>query len=433
MDKKKLSFLILFTGLFILISGIYLGSDFITRMTMGYQQKGFTPLQRILTQMRVVIFYLSLLVYPHPSRLNLDHDFAVSYSLFSPFTTFLSLLFLIGSIALTIFLMRRNRLVSYAILWFFGNLVIESSITLCLSLPKREWEKWVTGLIILFTMLFSYWTYERASVWRGPFSLWMDAVKKSPHKTRPHNALGHAYEYNKGMLDEAISEYKKALAINPNYYKAHNNLGVAYARKGRLDEAISEYKKTLAIKPSFVEAYNNLGVAYARKGRLDEAISEYKRVLILKPRYAETYYNLGNAYDKMNSFDKAIAKYKRALILNPQYADAHNNLGATYIKKGMFDEAIAEYKQALAIKPRHTRAHYNLGTAYLKKGDLDKAISVYKQAIVIKPAYAEAHNNLAVAYYSKRNYRLAIIHCDKAVELGGKVNPKLLKLLKPHR
>jgi len=456
LDKKKLGFITLLGGLFILISGIYLRSDFISRIALQYQERGWTPLERVLTQLRVVIFYLSLLVYPNPSRLNIDHDFAISPSLLSPFTTFLSLLVILGSLAFALFFMKRNRLVSYAFLWFFGNLVIESSIIplelvfehriylpsmgliilvvgLCFSLSKREWEKWVSGFIILLIFLFSYWTYERASVWRGPLPLWMDAAKKSPYKARPHNALGYAYEYNKGMLDEAISEYKHALAINPNYFKAHNNLGVAYAKKGMLDEAISEYKKTLAIKPRYVDAHNNLGVAYSRKGMFDEAIAEYKRALSLKPRYPEAHFNLGNAYDKMKSFDKAIAEYKRALLLKPHYADARNNLGATYSSKGMFDEAISEYKQALAINPHHARAHFNLGTAYYKKGELDKAISEYKQAIVIKPDYGDAHNNLAVAYYSKGNYRLAIVHCDKAVELRVKVNPKLLKLLKPYR
>ena len=457
LDKKKLGFLLLLIGgLFILTAGIYIDSDFFSRMAQCYQQRGWTPLERVLTQLRVVIFYISLLIYPNPSRLNIDHDFAISPSLLSPFTTFLSLLVILGSLAFALFFMKRNRLVSYAFLWFFGNLVIESSIIplelvfehriylpsmgliilvvgLCFSLSKREWEKWVSGFIILLIFLFSYWTYERASVWRGQFPLWMDAAKKSPYKARPHNALGYAYEYNKGMLDEAISEYKHALAINPNYFKAHNNLGVAYAKKGMLDEAISEYKKTLAIKPRYVDAHNNLGVAYSRKGMFDEAIAEYKRALSLKPRYPEAHFNLGNAYDKMKSFDKAIAEYKRALLLKPHYADARNNLGATYSSKGMFDEAISEYKQALAINPHHARAHFNLGTAYYKKGELDKAISEYKQAIVIKPDYGDAHNNLAVAYYSKGNYRLAIVHCDKAVELRVKVNPKLLKLLKPYR
>ena len=59
------------------------------------------------------------------------------------------------------------------------------------------------------------------------------------------------------MLDEAISEYKKALSINSNLEGAHNNLGLVYRKKGMLNDAISEYKKALAINPND-ERYSNI-------------------------------------------------------------------------------------------------------------------------------------------------------------------------------
>jgi tetratricopeptide (TPR) repeat protein len=49
----------------------------------------------------------------------------------------------------------------------------------------------------------------------------------------------------KGVLDEAMSEYKKALTINPNFAKAHYNLGLAHESKGMLDEAISEFPSSI--------------------------------------------------------------------------------------------------------------------------------------------------------------------------------------------
>ncbi|MCK5256702.1 MAG: tetratricopeptide repeat protein, partial [Deltaproteobacteria bacterium] len=83
--------------------------------------------------------------------------------------------------------------------------------------------------------------------------------------------------------------------------------------------------------------------------------------------------------------------------------------------------------------PNLAEAHYNLGNAYHKKGELEKAISELKHAIAVKHDYAEAHSNLAVAFYYKGNYNLAIVHCNKAIEFGYSVNPKLLELLKPYR
>ncbi len=387
MNRKKLGLIMLVVGLFILISGIYLGSDFISRMALKYEHRGWTPLERVLTQFRVVVLYLTLLIYPHPSRLNVDHDLSISSSLFSPFTTFLSLLLIIGLLLLAVFQMRRNRLVSYAIFWFFGNLVIESSIIplvlvfehrvylpsmgliilvvgLCVGLSNREWKKWVAGLIILLVLLFSYWTYVRTSVWNGPVSLWMDAIKKSPYKTRPYFKLGEFYR-KKGRLDEAIAKFEQILSLDPNSVSTHNNLGLAYFRQGKLDEAISAYKKALSLNPNLAKVHSNLGDAYSKKDRLDEAISAYKK----------------------------------ALTINPNYAKVHNNLGDAYAKKGRLDEAIFACKKALAINPD----------------------------------YAVAHISLSEFYYYKRDYKAAITYCDKAIELGYSVDQNFLELLKPYR
>ena len=86
----------------IIISLIYLDYDPIVGILSAYKHRDFTLVQRVLTQSRVVIFYLGLLLWPHPSRLNLDHDFALSYSLTDPVTTLISMAFITALIALAI-------------------------------------------------------------------------------------------------------------------------------------------------------------------------------------------------------------------------------------------------------------------------------------------------------------------------------------------
>jgi len=126
-------------------------------------------------------------------------------------------------------------------------------------------------------------------------------------------------------------------------------------------------------------------------------------------------------------------KHKKALIKDSNNAKIHSNLGNTYMRKGMLDEAIAEFRQALSINPNLAGAHINLGNAYTKNGMLEEAIIEYKKALTINPNLVEAHTNLSVVYYTKKNYKLAILHCDKIVQLKGMANPKLLKLLEPYR
>ena len=94
----------------------------------GYKIRDFTLTERVLTQFRVVLYYLTLLLYPHPSRLNLDYDFPVSRTILDPPTTLLSIVIVLGLIGYAIWVARKRPLLSFCILWYFGNLVIESSI-----------------------------------------------------------------------------------------------------------------------------------------------------------------------------------------------------------------------------------------------------------------------------------------------------------------
>jgi tetratricopeptide (TPR) repeat protein len=149
--------------------------------------------------------------------------------------------------------------------------------------------------------------------------------------------------------------------------------------------------------------------------------------------FPKAYVQLGVFYVQEGRLDEAIQQYKKALSINPRYDEAHNNLGFVYINKGMFDEAIEELETTLTINPNLMEAHINLGLVYSKKGMPSEAIEEYKKALKINPDYAKAHNNLSVRYYYMGNYKLAIIHCDKAIELGLNVHPGFLKLLNPHR
>ena len=94
----------------------------------GYPNRTFTPLQRVLTEFRVVTFYLSQIFYPVPTRLSLLHDFNVSTSVFHPLTTLSSILFVLTLVALGLFWMGRRPVLSFAILFFIVNHLIESSV-----------------------------------------------------------------------------------------------------------------------------------------------------------------------------------------------------------------------------------------------------------------------------------------------------------------
>jgi tetratricopeptide (TPR) repeat protein len=240
----------------------------------------------VLTEFRVVIFYISLLIFPHPSRLNLDHNFALSHLLIDPITTLFAIGAIAGLLGVAIYTAKRQRLLSFCILWFLGNLVIESSVigleivfehrtylpSMLVGLMaivlvyRRIKPKWIgPGVVCALVMVFSVWTYARNSIWSDEVTLWTDCVEKSPEKARPHYNLGTVIG-RQGKLKEAMRHYTEALRIEPDHAEAHVNLGNALAAQGRLKEAMSHFSEALRIKPRFAEAHNNLGNALTNQG-----------------------------------------------------------------------------------------------------------------------------------------------------------------------
>jgi len=246
---------------------------------------------------------------------------------------------------------------------------------------------------------------------------WQQALRLDPNFAKAHNNLGFAYT-KQGRLDEAIGEFKEALKLNPNDAVAHNNLGVAYKDQGRLDEAIGESQEALRLNPNYAEAHNNLGIAYAKQWRHDEAIREFREALRLNPNLVEVHNNLGNAYNDQGRHDEAIGEYQEVLRLNPNDAEAHCNLGNAYGDLGRHDEAIGEYQEALRLDLNLAEAHYNLGLAYYERGRHDEAIGEYKEALRLNPSDAQAHYNLGAAYAEQGRLDEAIGEYGEAVRLN---------------
>jgi protein O-mannosyl-transferase len=415
----------------------------------------------LVTQMRVIVTYLRLLIVPVDQ--NLDYDYPVYHSLFT-LPVLLSCILLTSLLALAVYLFYRSRfnapkylsspsgrayyrLISFGIFWFFITLSVESSVIPIadvifehrLYLPsfgillaavagiflllentgnRRMRTVFIYALVFL-SFVYSAAAYSRNSVWGSRISLWEDTAMKSPDKARVHvNLASFAYE-PAGMYDQAIEQYNLALRLGRFNPEAHNNLGINYARKGWFDKAIEEYLLALSQKPDYVNAHYNLGVAYDAKELRDNAMEQYRIVLKHDPYYSSAYANLGSDYFAAGEADKAIEAYKAAVGLKPDFPEVYFNLGIVYMSKGQVDEAIRQYGTALDFKSGDPATHFNLGNAYMAKGLTDNAIEQYKTVISLKPDYADAHNNLGVAYL-KKGLKL---EARRQIETALKINP----------
>ncbi|MBF0320751.1 MAG: tetratricopeptide repeat protein [Nitrospirae bacterium] len=321
-----------------------------------------TPPEYLFTQFRVIVTYLRLLFVP--VGLNLDYDYPVFRSFFSPEVA-LSFLVVAAVFASSVYMFYRSavlpednrdryaaRLYSFGILWFFIALSVESSVlpikdvineyrlyypsvgffialmavAMWLSEKKAGPMKVVPALAVIVVLL-SAMTLQRNEVWADRIKLWEDTVRKSPNKARPHYNLGYDY-LRHGRIPDAIREFQTAVTLRPDYAEPYNNLGDIYASQGRMDEAFDAFKKAIQYSPDFAVAYNNLGTIYDERGQFDEARTNYQTAIKLIPEYIDARLNLGNLYIKMNRLQDAVSEFRDILKFEPYNDEANSKLRA---------------------------------------------------------------------------------------------------------
>ena len=231
-----------------------------------------------------------------------------------------------------------------------------------------------------------------------------------------------------GLMDEAVVQYQKALALWPDSANANGGLANALVQKGKESQAIIHYQKALESKPDFAGAHNNLGYCLLLMGRVDEAIVHYQKAVDLGPRSPVYHSGLGNAFFRKGLVDEAMVQYRESLALQPESADVHERFGDALFRKGRLDEAIIQYQKALEIKPDLAEAHNNLGYCFLQLGRVDEAIVQYQKAIELQPRFAQAYNNLGNAFRRKRLGAEAMACYQKVVEIQPQFIPAQINL-----
>jgi Tfp pilus assembly protein PilF len=335
--------------LLIFVIILFLGLHPFSYIANTYGIRDFTLLQRVFTEFRVVLFYISLLLFPYPGRLNIDHEFQLSFSLFDPSITIMSMGLLLGLFGLATFLARKERLISFCILWFLGNLVIESSVIgleiifehrtylpamlaifaavlLGSRLLPRKWPQ--ISLALLIIVLLSIWTFQRNMTWQDEVTLRRDAVAKSPTKARALAILANALERNHEYVDAAYY-YRKTLSLAPrNAAQIHYNLGNVLVAQKKYTEAVQHFSKAVALSPDEVPMRLNLAIALSLQGNDIAASKELQELIRRHPREPRAHNNLGLLLMKQGKTKEAVFHFTKALALKPNFKQARLNLEA---------------------------------------------------------------------------------------------------------
>lgn len=260
---------------------------------------------------------------------------------------------------------------------------------------------------------------------RGMFPEVLDQVRLLMFHNRKepflYNIQGLALT-NMDQNKPAITSFKQAIRLNPNFAEAHNNLGLGYIKSGDAAAALQPLQRAISLKPSYAEAYHNLGVARAAQEENSAALAAYDKALELRPRYANALNSRGNLYALLKNYAQAIADLKAALALVPKDAEVISNLGAVLSEIGQAEDAIDYAQKAVELDPKNMDYLSSLAVYLNAAGQVEKARACLRKLIAHNPTHGDAF--LSLAGMEKATPESALIAEVEAALKSGQAEPR---------
>ncbi|MGA3033630.1 MAG: tetratricopeptide repeat protein [Terracidiphilus sp.] len=305
-------------------------------------------------------------------------------------------------------------------------------------------------------------------------------LKTSPNDIDAHKLLGRIYLRQLGegengvssssppdnVLDQAIAEFEKIVALQPKSVEDHMVLGQLYTVKHQPEKAEAEFKTAQSIEPESEEVVLNLSRLYAESGDLQhavkaieqvpedgrtpkmeftlgalyeqlkqpkDAIAAYKRAEDLEPGDLQTMDALAQALQTNDQLDEALKTYQELGEADPENADAQIHIAEIQRRMGKYEDALATVKKARKLDPHSLEAGFNEGLLFDILGRFDESVQTY-QAMVDETSHAngaytdEEKNNrsiflerLGAVLLEENKVDEAVAAYQKMVDMGGSI------------
>ena len=353
--------------------------------------------------------YLRMVILPYPMSYYYGYSYISPKSIFDPIL-FLVLLVHVILFGLGLFLLNRDRIISFSILFYLLSIGIFStlvspvpgmlgdrfllipSIGLCMlvvhlfsKIFKQDlkttnlnintlrpyFKLSLAGLLITYSGL----TFSRNRDWHDTLTLFRHDITVVENSAQAQNLLGvnlflsatHENDRNNQiqLFQEAIPHFKKALEIYPDFLNASYDLGRSYEALQRCyassgqsvranqtgDSALAQFEHTVKLDTSFVAPYFNMAAIMHNKGNYAAAIPMYKMFLTQYPKQIEAYTNLSFAYFQLNNYDSSIATNRLAIINTGAPFIPTVNIAKTYGVMNQPDSALYYFELAHNMQP----------------------------------------------------------------------------------
>ncbi len=326
-------------------------------------------MQYFYTELNVIILYIKLMFIPDNQNFDYSNDFPISKTIWENYS-YVSLGILIVIAIFSLFSLKRNRLVSLGIIWFFTGLAVESTFISIkdvyfehrLYFPCAGFIMFMVGMIfykrkqrkprpiefepheprnrkylferpflmllvisVVCSVTYTGLTIKRNYVYSDSIRLWTDVVAKAPNSDRAHSVLATSYlnAYsdtlkNTEYLDIAEKEFKISIDMNYNNSTAHCNLSKVYYLKGQYDLCIEEANRTLKMTKS-TYAHHNIALAYIKLNKPSMAIISLQEGYKIDNKSLFIIRTLADTYYEQKDYTNAKRYYEEYLLYSRNY------------------------------------------------------------------------------------------------------------------
>jgi tetratricopeptide (TPR) repeat protein len=403
--RRRLLLASAITGLVLasVIGLMLLSEGAVTTLFEGYGVRYFNHVERLLTQFRLLSYYLFQIICPSPAHLSIEHEVVLSTGLLSPWTTLPACLFIFGGLWASLFWLPKFPLSCFGFLFYLLHHSVESSIfplellfehrnyipSMFLFIMVAEgvyrllsfyqyrnrvihWLMVSSCALVLFSV--GLGTYSRNSDWHTEKTLWEDALSKAPESSRALHNIAWGYYEPMGDTEKALELYERALKSRAHRKQAvgttvQNIANIYYNRKD-YHRAVKYFRESLNHNPQNIKTHLRLVHSYVGLSEWEQAETVINRILDKGQRFTEIYRLKGFIHLNKNDPREALKWFRRAGAFEWQ---ALAGIGQCLRLLGFFEKGDFYLRCAQALEPNKLFLSLNRMDLYLAAGQRLKA------------------------------------------------------------
>jgi DNA-binding winged helix-turn-helix (wHTH) protein/TolB-like protein/Tfp pilus assembly protein PilF len=238
-----------------------------------------------------------------------------------------------------------------------------------------------TGLADAYLQLPGYSEAASMEIYPNAKAAAAKALELDNSLAEAHNSVAGVMSYFEWDWPAAEEEYRRALALDPNYSAAHHRLGVQLAAMGRFDEALYELKRAQELDPLSLITNAILAATFYEARRYDEAIAQLQKTLELDGNFNVAHLGLGRTYEQQGLDDKAFKEYLKWRTLSGDSADMLAEMQRAYVAGGLKSFHSQRLKTLLKQAEQSHVRPTEIAAIYARLGEKEQAIQWLERAV----------------------------------------------------